>query len=150
MLDAVKRKGGKYGDLNLPFIVAVGHAAAFPEDEDTETALYGTSVEYTHARTPTLGRKADGYWTATYAHAHGRVSGVLIVDNPAPWTWAKNIPSSGEAPTPDHFQPPSSLPGQPHSWSTSKSNTSQRLAPPTPPSVCPTTGRSATPSHDVN
>lgn len=106
MLDAVKRKGGKYGDLNLPFIVAVGHAAAFPEDEDTETALYGTSVEYTHARTPTLGRKADGYWTATYAHAHGRVGGVLIVDNPAPWTWTKNTPVLWRSPDPRSLPAP--------------------------------------------
>ncbi|KIF76094.1 hypothetical protein QR77_23835 [Streptomyces sp. 150FB] len=98
VLDAVKRKGGKYGDLALPFIVAVGHAALFPEDEDTETALYGTSVEHAHATTPTFGRRPDGYWTATYDHAHDRVSGVLIVDNPAPWTWTKNIPVLWQSP----------------------------------------------------
>ncbi|MFC9132885.1 hypothetical protein ACFT4A_39445 [Streptomyces sp. NPDC057099] len=100
VFDAVKRKGRKYGDLGLPFIVAVGHAALFPEDEDTETALYGTSVEYVNAATPTLGRLPDGYWTSTYDHAHSRVSGVLIVDNPAPWTWTKNTPVLWQSP--DH------------------------------------------------
>lgn len=106
VLDAVKSKGGKYGDLALPFIVAVGHAAAFPEDEDTETALYGTSVEYAHASTPTFGRMRDGYWTATYAHADSRVSGVLIVDNPAPWTWAKNTPVLWQSPDPKSLPAP--------------------------------------------
>lgn len=106
VLDAVKRKGGKYGDLALPFIVAVGHAAFFPEDEDTETALYGTSVEYAHAATPTFGRRFDGYWTATYAHTHGRVSGVLTVHNPAPWTWTKNTPVLWQSPDPSSLPAP--------------------------------------------
>ncbi|WP_409468472.1 hypothetical protein [Streptomyces sp. HC307] len=48
MLDAVTHKGGRYGDLELPFIVAVGHAADFPEDEDLERALYGSTVEYAY------------------------------------------------------------------------------------------------------
>ncbi|MGW0944515.1 hypothetical protein ACWD4O_18500 [Streptomyces sp. NPDC002623] len=106
VLEAVKRKGGKYGDLDLPFIVAVGHAAAFPEDEDTETALYGASVEYAHGSTPTFGRKPDGYWTATYDHAHDRVSGVLIVNNPAPWTWTKNTPVLWQSPDPRSLPAP--------------------------------------------
>ncbi|MET8136316.1 hypothetical protein ABZV24_30995 [Streptomyces sp. NPDC005251] len=92
VLDAVTYKGGKYGVLELPFIVAVGHAADFPEDEDVAKALYGSTVEYAHASGSTFGRKPDGYWTATYDHAHSRVSGVLVVDNPAPWTWTKNTP----------------------------------------------------------
>jgi hypothetical protein len=106
ILDAVRRKGGKYGELGLPFIVAVGQAAAFPDDEDTEIALYGTSVEYAHANMPTFGRKPDGYWTAAYAHAHCRVSGVLIVDNPAPWTWAKNTPVLWRSPDPRSLPAP--------------------------------------------
>lgn len=106
VLEAVKKKGGKYGDLALPFIVAVGHAAFFPEDEDTETALYGTSVEYAHGSTPAFGRMPDGYWTATYDHTHSRVSGVLIVDNPAPWTWTKNTPVLWESPDPSSLRAP--------------------------------------------
>ncbi|MYV53719.1 hypothetical protein [Streptomyces sp. SID3212] len=115
VFDAVKRKGGKYGDLELPFIVAVGHAAAFPEDEDIETALYGSSVEYSHAGAPTFGRRPDGYWTATYNHAHGRVSGVLIVDNPAPWTWAKRTPVLWQSPDPSS-PPVTALP----TWATAQ------------------------------
>ncbi|MFI1171533.1 hypothetical protein [Streptomyces melanogenes] len=106
VLDAVKRKGGKYGDLALPFIVAVGHAAVCPDQEDVETALYGTLVEYAHVNTPTFGRLLDGYWTATYEHTHSRVSGVLIVDNPAPWTWTKNTPVLWHSPDPKSLPAP--------------------------------------------
>lgn len=98
VLEAVRKKGGRYGDLKLPFIVAVGRAAVFPENEDTEKALYGSSVEYVHASTPTFGRMHDGYWDPTHDHAHGRVSGVLTVDNPAPWTWTKNTPILWQSP----------------------------------------------------
>lgn len=105
--DAVKRKGGKYGDLALPFIVAVGHAAVFPEAEDTENALYGTSVEYLHASPQRFGRMPDGYWTPTLDdHPHSRVSGVLTVDNPAPWTWTKNTPTLWRSSDPNSLPAP--------------------------------------------
>ena len=100
VLDAVTHKGGKYGDLELSFIVAVGHAADFPEDEDIERALYGSTVEYAYDSGSTFSRKPDGYWTATYDHAHSRVSGVLVVNNPAPWTWTKNTPVLWQSPDP--------------------------------------------------
>ncbi|GHE80184.1 hypothetical protein GCM10017786_07800 [Amycolatopsis deserti] len=93
VLGAVKKKGGKYGDLALPFIVAVGQAALFPEEEDIATSLYGSSVEYAHTGiASTFGRLSDGYWSPSRDNGHRRVSGVLVVDNPAPWTWAKNTP----------------------------------------------------------
>ncbi|AYN40588.1 hypothetical protein D9753_18725 [Streptomyces dangxiongensis] len=99
LLKAVRKKGGRYGDLALPFIVAVGNSAVFPEDEDIESALYGTSVEYAHRTGSTFGRNPDGYWTAAQEQAHSRVSGVLTVDNPAPWTWTKKVPVLWQSPT---------------------------------------------------
>lgn len=102
VLEAVRKKGGKYGDLELPFIVAVGHAAAFPEDEDIERALYGRTAEYAYADGgSSYDRKPDGYWTAAGHHGHSRVSGVLTVDNPAPWTWTKNTPVLWQSPDPN-------------------------------------------------
>lgn len=92
VLKAVRKKGRKYGDLALPFIVAVGNSAVFPEDEEIESALYGTSVEYAHPTGSTLGRNPNGYWSGAQDQAHSRVSGVLTVGNPAPWTWAKKVP----------------------------------------------------------
>ncbi|MFE6483375.1 hypothetical protein ACFVGN_10635 [Streptomyces sp. NPDC057757] len=94
----MRKKGRKYGDLALPFIVAVGNSAVFPEDEDTVSALYGTSVEYAHRTGSTIGRNADGYWTAAQDQTHSRVSGVLTVDNPAPWTWANKVPVLWQSP----------------------------------------------------
>ncbi|MEV7032574.1 hypothetical protein AB0N99_20450 [Streptomyces sp. NPDC093272] len=106
VLKAVRKKGRKYGDLALPFIVAVGNSATFPEDEDTESALYGTSVEYLHRTGSTFGRNRDGYWTAVRDRAHSRVSGVLTVDNPAPWTWARKVPVLWQSPAPDSLPAP--------------------------------------------
>ncbi|WP_223186577.1 hypothetical protein [Streptomyces sp. CBMA29] len=106
VLAAVKKKGGKYGDLGLPFIVAVGHAAFFPEDQDTETGLYGTSVMYAHENLPAMGRLPDGYWTDARVRTHSRVSGVLTVDNPAPWTWTKNPPVLWQSPDPNSLPAP--------------------------------------------
>jgi hypothetical protein len=60
VFNAVK-KAKKYGELSLPFIVTVGHATAFPE-EDTETSLYETSVEHIHAGSElTFRRRSNGY-----------------------------------------------------------------------------------------
>ncbi|MFD9851617.1 hypothetical protein [[Kitasatospora] papulosa] len=115
VFDAVKRKGGKYGDLSLPFIVAVGHAAIFPEDENTEVALYGTRIVRARAGTPAFGRMTEGYWTATHGHPHSRVSGVLIVDNPAPWTWVKKTPVLWQSPDPSSL-PVRALP----TWATAR------------------------------
>ncbi|MEU0511637.1 hypothetical protein [Amycolatopsis sp. NPDC006125] len=93
VLNAVKRKGGKYGDLALPFVVALGQAALFPDDEDIVTSLYGSSVEYAHTGNgSTFSRLSDGYWSPLRDNGHHRVSGVLVVDNPAPWTWATVTP----------------------------------------------------------
>lgn len=107
VLDAVKKKGRKYGELSLPFIVAVGHAAAFPGDEDIASSLYGRSVEYARAGgTSSFGRLPDGYWTPTRDHGHGGVSGALVVDNPAPWTWTKNTPVLWRSPDPNSIPAP--------------------------------------------
>lgn len=107
VLDAVKKKGKKYGELSLPFIVAVGHATPFHEDEDIETSLYGRTVEYTRSGgASTVGRLPDGYWTSPRSRGHGRVSGVLVMDNPGPWNWAKKIPVLWHSPDPSSIKAP--------------------------------------------
>jgi hypothetical protein len=107
VFDAVKKKGKKYGELSLPFIVAVGHATPFPEDEDIETSLYGSAVEYTDSGSAsTFGRLPDGYWTSPPNRGRGRVSGVLIIDNPGPWNWAKNTPVLWHSPDPNSIKIP--------------------------------------------
>ncbi|WP_433261542.1 hypothetical protein ACQPZF_27105 [Actinosynnema sp. CS-041913] len=107
VFDAVRKKGKKYGDLSLPFVVAVGNASGFPEERDTERSLYGNLVERDHAGgASTLYRRADGYWTTAHAQGRERVSGVLIVDNPAPWTWTINTPVLWRSPNPNSIEAP--------------------------------------------
>ncbi|WP_394617156.1 hypothetical protein JNUCC0626_47365 [Lentzea sp. JNUCC 0626] len=104
---AVKKKGSRYGKLDLPFVVAVGFAVFFPDDEDIETALYGNTVEYVdRGKASTYGRLRDGYWTLPHDHGHERVSGVLVVDNPAPWTWPRNAPTLWHSPSPSSMSAP--------------------------------------------
>ncbi len=67
---------------------------------------WGALALYARAGRATFGRNLDGYWTATYDHAHSRVSGVLIVDNPAPWTWTKNAPVLWQSPDPKSLPAP--------------------------------------------
>lgn len=93
VLDAVKKKGSRYGELSIPFIVAVGASTAFPDAEDIEMALYGKTIEYLESPPGTAHeRLSDGYWTPSSDGPHSNVTAVLVVDNPAPWTWAKNTP----------------------------------------------------------
>jgi hypothetical protein len=93
VLDAVKEKGNKYGDMPVPYIIAVGDATMFTDDEDIESDLYGRSVEYMHAGAPsTFGRLADGYWATVEDNGHARVSGALVVKDPSPPTWTKQSP----------------------------------------------------------
>ncbi|WP_372667999.1 hypothetical protein [Amycolatopsis kentuckyensis] len=107
VLDAVKKKGSRYGTLVHPFIVAVGNSALFPDDEDVETSLYGSSVEYAHtAAAPTFGRQKDGYWHSSRERQHSHVSGVLVVDNPSPGTWARAVPTLWRNPDPSHHHSP--------------------------------------------
>lgn len=107
VFDAVKRKGTKYGELGLPFIVAVGHAGLFPEEEDVEIALYGSSHERGHwDGTTTYSRLNDGYWAPTRDNGHERVSGVLVVDNPTPANWATKSPTLWQSPNPSSLSAP--------------------------------------------
>jgi hypothetical protein len=107
VLDAVKKKGSKYGEMSLPYIVAVGHETLFIEDEDIEISLYGSSIEYANTGSAsTFSRLPDGYWTSSRNDGHGRVSGVLVVDNPGPRTWAKRTPLLLHSPDPSSFPAP--------------------------------------------
>jgi hypothetical protein len=81
----------------------------------------------------------DGYWTAAYDHCHSRVSGVLIVDNPAPWTWTKNTPVLW------HSSDPKSLPAPVlPTWATAQSAEIQVER---RPAACPTHTALGLPTH---
>jgi hypothetical protein len=116
VLGAVEKKGARYGKLGLPYIVAVGVAGAFVEDDDIQASLYGSTVDRADVGlgpTPTLA--ADGYWKPGRDDEHSLVSGVLTVDNPAPSTWTKKSPTLWLSPRAGSFPAPV-LP----TWSTAR------------------------------
>lgn len=116
VLDAVKKKGARYGKLGLPYIVAVGVAGAFVEHDDIQASLYGSTIDRTDKGAgPSFAWAADGYWKPGRDDEHLQVSGVLTVDNPAPWTWTKKNPTLWLSPRADSFPAPV-LP----TWSTAR------------------------------
>jgi len=104
--DAIKGKGGRYGHLELPFVVAV-NVSGFPLDWIAiMEALFGKEgfIFRADARDsePEMQRKPDGVWTSPSGPIYTRVSAVLVTSNVTPWAiagarmrlvhnpWAKN------------------------------------------------------------
>ncbi|MEQ1719253.1 MAG: hypothetical protein ABL907_25250 [Hyphomicrobium sp.] len=88
--NAVTAKAGRYGDLGLPYIVAVNAMADIaPEDSDTE-ALFGTEAVEIVMRDDGFAhrevRNADGAWRAEGGPQYTRVSAVLSTSRLTPWS----------------------------------------------------------------
>lgn len=93
--DAVKDKGGKYGDLQLPYIVAVNALGGFVRDIDVIEALFGKeSFVFDRDdlnKPPVMKRRLNGAWTSPARAVYTRVSGVLIANNLTPWNVARSF-----------------------------------------------------------
>lgn len=94
LVDTLKQKRGKYGELDAPLVVAVNCASSFMEDDDIASALYGRSVAYLN----TLGvaesaappnRLRDGIWTNDAGH---RMAAVVSAVQLHPWTVTSTAP----------------------------------------------------------
>ncbi len=93
--DAIVEKAGRYGEIDLPYIVAVN--ALEPVDEtDIMEALFGKE-QYTisfsdeEPAEPTASRMSrvlDGAWTSSQGPRNTRVSAVLLATRLSPW----NVP----------------------------------------------------------
>jgi hypothetical protein len=86
LVAAVKSKASRYGNLDAPFVVAVGTSSFDEDDEDVFNALYG-SVSWVldglgpgEKITSRGVRNPDGYFGSPGAWRNRRVSAVLIVD----------------------------------------------------------------------
>jgi hypothetical protein len=102
---ALKDKGSAYGKIDAPFVVAIASYSGFTNDGDVENALYGTSrqfVSYDANRSPSyhIERHGDGYWKPESPGDRQGVSGVLVAVAPAPWNWARTVPTLWENPNP--------------------------------------------------
>jgi hypothetical protein len=90
--DAVRSKGGRYGELAKPFIVAVNVDSGFLESIDEMQALFGQE-EFVFSRTnpdaePKMRRAPNGAWSGPNGPQYTRVSGVWIFDSINPWNIA--------------------------------------------------------------
>jgi hypothetical protein len=87
---AVLDKAGRYGQLDLPYIVAVNVLTPFPED-DVCDALFGDRVLELDIASGAIRpkRKPNGVWTAPGRPRYTRVSAVLIADNLHPYRAAQ-------------------------------------------------------------
>jgi hypothetical protein len=92
---AVREKASRYGQLDLPYVVAVLVESTFIDEEDVLDALFGSVavqidvVDRARARTVRL---RDGAWMARAGPTRTRVSAVLTAINLAPWSIARVRP----------------------------------------------------------
>jgi len=89
--DAILDKAGKYGKLDLPFVVAVNSLAEHLDRVDALEALFGRE-QFVYTQTPAglAGPKAqrapDGVWTSPGGPRYTRLSAVLLIHDLFPWT----------------------------------------------------------------
>lgn len=88
---AVAGKAGRYGDLDLPYIIAVNALADFAERTSVVEALFGT--EYIVMREvdgvwggPEERRHPNGVWYGRQGPVNTRVSAVLSTQRLTPWS----------------------------------------------------------------
>lgn len=90
------RKGGHYGQLDKPFVVALLGMSSFMEDRDMEQALFGSlAVQYyvnDPGREVKWVRQRDGFWMRGTQPRGTRVSAVLAGTGLMPWCPARGLP----------------------------------------------------------
>ena len=90
--DAVVRKGGRYGEICSPFVVAVNACVIHVDETDEMEALFGRETLVGNALRPeqdeVMVRLGNGAWRGPSGPRYTRVSAVLIVDTLKPWTVA--------------------------------------------------------------
>jgi hypothetical protein len=95
---AVIDKATAYGQLDMPYVVAVGVHELMPDDIDVTNALFGREQvairTYEDGRLETFPARArDGAWIGPRGVQHRRVSGVLTALRLRPWTVATTMPT---------------------------------------------------------
>jgi hypothetical protein len=73
---ALSDKGGKYGELDHPLVIAVNIISDFHDDDDSRQALFGIGDwerDLKAQRSPNI-----GYWGSSQSPQHAHVAGVLL------------------------------------------------------------------------
>jgi hypothetical protein len=94
LLRTLGKKGDHYGELDLPYIVAVNILNELTEDNDICAALFGREAV---SRIPesgqwTLIRQRDGFWMHTFGPRNTRVSAILVTPLLEPFRVAMTQP----------------------------------------------------------
>jgi len=92
IVEAISKKAGRYGEFNIPYIVAV-NALGFVDDIGVSEALFGKeqfNVVFSEGspREPVekhMSRKPNGAWTSSDGPRNTRVSAVLLAIRFSPW-----------------------------------------------------------------
>lgn len=123
LVAALKSKASRYGDLDAPFVIAVGMYTFDEDDEDLHNALYGSTAWVVDepgpdGRSETRGiRNHDGYFGSPAGWRNRRVSGVLVVDQLSLHDPTRARVTLWPHPDPLHPLPPESLfPGTVREW----------------------------------
>jgi hypothetical protein len=83
---AIEGKAGRYGELGMPFIVAVNSLEDYARADNAVDALFGTeAVVVPEDGPPRAVRNRDGAWHGPAGPIHTRVSGVLSTERLSPW-----------------------------------------------------------------
>jgi hypothetical protein len=93
--DIVSKKGGRYGQPDKPFVVAVHNTSGFLDQGEVAEALFGShAFEYNpeQAQIVKTVRRRDGYWRQGQPARGARVSAVLDGENIYPWCVAAQLP----------------------------------------------------------
>lgn len=90
--DAINKKVGRYGKLELPYVVAV-NVLEFIDEIDIMEALFGKeqfTIDFSQSNPPEpvstkMSRVRDGVWTSYEGPRNTRVSAVLVTTRLSPW-----------------------------------------------------------------
>lgn len=85
---AAIRKAGKYGDLDLPFLVAINAQEQHLDRIDMMEALFGKEgyLMSRESEDVRMVREPNGLWTSATGPRYSRVSAVLLVSSLVPWS----------------------------------------------------------------
>ncbi|MBW0149738.1 MAG: hypothetical protein KXJ53_00870 [Phenylobacterium sp.] len=89
--ESVERKASRYGDLDLPYVVAVNAMSDYKSEEDAIDAMFGSPCvvvrRYEDGRTETAeSRNGDGVWQGANGPRKKGLSAILSTERLAPWS----------------------------------------------------------------
>jgi hypothetical protein len=85
--DAVVKKANRYGNLDLPFVVAVNAMGQFSEEDQADFALFGSEqIAVNRNGNHQIQRAPDGVWYGPHGARKRGVSAVLSTERLTPWS----------------------------------------------------------------